>query len=163
VDRRAAEAVLRSLGSANKETVPPAAATWSLKVPGKLSSASVTKVEGLKVSAEIAKEYVGMQRLPTRHYSAWEVSGLKTEHSFASAAAADYAAKVIQDGAITDEEYTDWGVDIRDQTFATLGTLTFRTATKVKNVSSGELSEKKSAGYSSVAEWQVEGFGLTSK
>ena len=86
-------------------------------MPGGIASNSVINLELPKFTAKIAEEHTGMMRLPTRHYSAWEIAGLKTEHSSTGFdAVKDLCVKVIQDGAIDDSEYADWGVMIKDQT-----------------------------------------------
>lgn len=89
-------------------------------MPGGIPSSSVINLELPKFQAKIGEEHTGMMRLPTLHYAAWEVSGLKTEHSSTGFdAVKDLAVKVIQDGAITDDEYAAWGVMIKDQTMKT--------------------------------------------
>jgi hypothetical protein len=97
-------------------------------MPGGILPNSVMNLELPKFTAKIAEEHHGMHRWPTRHYAAWEVAGLKTEHSsIGFDAVKDLCVKVIADGAITDDEYTDWGVDIKDQTMkTTLATFTFK-------------------------------------
>ncbi len=86
-------------------------------MPGGILPNSVMNLELPKLQCKIAEESTGMFRLPTRHYAAWEVAGLKTEHSsIGFDAVRDLCVKVIQDGAITDEEYSAWGVALKDQT-----------------------------------------------
>jgi hypothetical protein len=90
-------------------------------MPGGIKSDSVMSIELPKLTAKIAEEHKGMFRLPTRHYAAWETSGLKTEHSATGHNEVQaLCVKVIQDGALTDEEYADWGVDLKDQTMKTV-------------------------------------------
>jgi hypothetical protein len=86
-------------------------------MPGGIKGDSVMSLELPKLQAKISESHVGTRRLPERHYAAWETSGLKTEHNapgFNEVQA--LCVKVIQDGALTDAEYADWGVDLKDQT-----------------------------------------------
>jgi hypothetical protein len=90
-------------------------------MPGGILPNSVMNLELPKFIAKIAEEHHGMFRLPSRHYAAWEVSGLKTEHSsIGFDAVKDLCVKVIQDGQLTDDEYQAWGVDIKDQPMKTV-------------------------------------------
>ena len=41
----------------------------------------VTRVELPKITVKMAEERTGMKRLPTRHYGAYEIAGLATEHA----------------------------------------------------------------------------------
>lgn len=97
-------------------------------MPGGIPPQSVLNMDLPKITVKTAEEHHGMFRLPTRHYAAWETSGLKTEHSSTGFdAVRDLVNKVIMDGALTDEEYSDWAVDVKDQTMKTvLATFTFK-------------------------------------
>jgi hypothetical protein len=101
------------------------ASNFEATIPG-IDAKFVTGIELPKFTAKIAEENVGMHRLPTRHYASWEVEGLKVGFSSQGFdAAQELAVKVIQDGVLTDEEFTDIRVNIRDQTMTTvLGTFT---------------------------------------
>ncbi|KAB2911131.1 MAG: hypothetical protein F9K40_01335 [Kofleriaceae bacterium] len=94
-------------------------------VPGGIEPESIIDIECGSMTAKVGKEHVGMFRHPTRHYAKWDVDGLKTTHSsIAFDSALAYVNKVLKDGAITDNEYTDWGTDLKDQTMKTvLGTI----------------------------------------
>ncbi len=96
-------------------------------MPGGIQSESVIDVETGKMTAKIGKEHVGMFRHHTKHYAAWEVAGLKTTHSsIAYDTALAYVNKVLKDGAITDDEYVPWSIDMKDQTMKkVLGTINY--------------------------------------
>ncbi len=96
-------------------------------MPGGIQGESVIDIEAGKMTAKIGKEHVGMFRYGTKHYTSWEVAGLKTTHlPIAYDAALAYVNKVLADGAITDEEYMPWSVDIKDQTMKNvLGTINY--------------------------------------
>ena len=134
-------------------------------MPGGIKSDSVMNLELPKFVAKIADENTGMKRFPTRHYSAWEVSGLKTEHSstgFEEVKA--LAVKVLQDGAITDEEYSDWGVDIKDQSLKkVLGTFTFKYTAPKKFTWAPELKGGQDGMATCSLDWMLEECFLENK
>lgn len=83
------------------------------QLPGGLKPESVTKMELPKLTCKIGQEAFGVQRLPTFHYAAWEVSNLKTEHSQTDyEGVRAYVQKIIQDGEVTPEEYAPAAVEI---------------------------------------------------
>jgi hypothetical protein len=127
-------------------------------MPGGIAANSVINLELPKFTAKVAEEHTGMMRLPTRHYAAWEVSGLKTEHSsIGFDAVKDLCVKVIQDGAITDEEYTDWGVDIKDQTMKKiLASFTFKYTAPKKFTWSPELKGGQDGMATCSVDWVLE-------
>ena len=131
-------------------------------MPAGINPRSVMNIELPKLTCKIAEEHTGMMRLPTRHYAAWEVSGLKTEHSsIGFDAVKDYCVKVIQDGAITDEEYADWGVDIKDQTMkTTLATFTFEQTAPKKFTWAPELKGGQDGMATCTVEYVIEGCRL---
>jgi hypothetical protein len=134
-------------------------------MPGGILPNSVMSIELPKFTAKIAEEHIGMFRLPTRHYAAWEVAGLKTEHSsIGFDAVRDLCVKVIQDGAITDEEYTDWGVDIKDQTMKTiLASFTFKYTAPKKFTWAPELKGGQDGMATCSVDWVIEECFLENK
>jgi hypothetical protein len=126
--------------------------------PGGIKPDSFMVIELPKFTAKIAEEHIGMRRLPTRHYSAWEVGGLKTEHSSTGFnEVKDLCVKVIQDGALTDEEYADWGVDIKDQTMKTvLCSITFKQTAPKKFTWSPELKGGQDTMATCSVDWMME-------
>lgn len=82
-------------------------------IGGGIKPESITKIDLCKYTAKIGEEHVGMFRLPTRHYAAWDVAGLKTEISSTGFdAAKDLCVKVLHDGEITEGDFVDWSVNI---------------------------------------------------
>ena len=134
-------------------------------MPGGIKSDSVMVLELPKITAKIAEEHVGMHRLPTRHWSAWEVAGLKTEHSSTGFnEVKDLCVKVIQDGALTDDEYADWSVDIKDQTFKTvLASGIFKQTAPKKFTWSPELKGGQDTMATCSVDWMIEEFRWDNK
>lgn len=113
------------LGSKNKNWL--ASNFEPIGLPGGIPGESVTEIDMGKMAAKIGKEHVGMHRFATKHYTAWDFSGLKTTHSsIGYDAALAYVQKIVQDGNITDGEYTDWEVALKTQTMKdVLGTVVY--------------------------------------
>lgn len=134
-------------------------------MPGGIEPKSVMNLDLPKFVAKVAEEHHGMNRWPTRHYSAWEVSGLKTEHSsIGFDAVKDLCVKVIADGAITDDEYSAWGVDIVDQTMKTvLATFTFSYTAPKKFTWAPELKGGQDSMATCSVEWVLEECFLDNK
>jgi len=120
---------------------------FRVTIPGIPDASLVTRVELPKIMAKMAEERTGAMRLPTRHYGAYEVAGLATEHAapgFDGAQA--FATKVLQDGAITDEEYMDLTVELLDPTLKkVLGTFTAKHAAPKKFTWSVNAKEDRGA------------------
>ncbi len=96
-------------------------------MPGGIEANSVIDIDCGSMSAKVGKEHVGMLRQASKHYTKWDVDGVKSTHSsIAYNTALAYVNKVIRDGAIQDEEYAPWSVDLKDQTFKTvLGSINY--------------------------------------
>jgi hypothetical protein len=81
----------------------------------------VTRVELPKVTIKVATETHGSFRLPTRHYAAIEIKGLRTTHaSQGIEAAEDVVTKLFADGVVDDSERGDITIEILDQTLRTV-------------------------------------------
>ncbi|MEZ4222811.1 MAG: hypothetical protein R3B13_17855 [Polyangiaceae bacterium] len=123
-----------------------------------LTSNFTTNIPGISSSDVLSVQLPTLARHPTRHYTGYTVSGLKTEHTPAGfEAALAMAKKVLKDGAISDSEYADWGVDIKDQTTKKkLGSASFARArpVKFKPASKGG----KDGSTHAFVEWVVEEF-----
>jgi hypothetical protein len=77
------------------------AVRWRASVPG-LDGAQITSVTLPSLTAKIDKDG-GAMRLPTRHYAAWETTGLAIEVAPEGAAqASELAKKVLEDGVVVD-------------------------------------------------------------
>jgi len=133
-------------------------------MPGGIQANSVMNIELPKLTAKIQMLHVGPNRHPESHYTAWETKGLKTEHASAGFnEVKDLCVKVIQDGAITDSEYADWSVDIKDQTFKTvLGSGIFKQTAPQKFTWAPELKSGDTMATCSV-EWCIEEFRFDNK
>jgi len=96
--------------------------------PGGIDPASFIDIDCGSMTAKVGTEHVGMFRNGTKHYTGYEVGGLKTTNSsIAYEAALAYVNKVMQDGAIDDSEYIDCGCAIKDMTMKkTLGEITWK-------------------------------------
>ncbi len=127
-------------------------------MPGGIPAQSVINLDLPKFTTKPAQEHTGMMRLPTLHYAAWEVAGLKTEHSSTGFdAVKDYVNKVIMDGALTDEEYSDWAVMIKDQTMKTdLCEFTFKYTAPKKFTWAPELKGGQDGMATCTLEWVLE-------
>ncbi|NUP06775.1 MAG: hypothetical protein HOW73_12035 [Polyangiaceae bacterium] len=95
-----------------------------------IDAASITAIELPKMTAKIASEYDATSKLTSRGYAGWSFDPLVVEATQAE-------PLVIDDGAISDEEYIDWGVDLLDGQGATVRTLTFRSKKKPAEQQSG--------------------------
>jgi len=85
----------------------------------------ITKIDVPSITAKLAAESYGTQRLPVQHYANIDVGDLKLEFSARSRdSVLAYVQKVIRDGKLTDDEYLDFGIELLDPSLSkTLGTI----------------------------------------
>lgn len=134
-------------------------AMWEpIGLPGGILPQSITKIDLCKYTAKIAEEHVGMHRLPTRHYAAWEVAGLKTEISaIGFDAAKDLCVKVLHDGEIQETDFVDWSVNIKAHNNKTqVGEVVFIQTAPQKFTWAGELKGGTDQMAVSTIEWLCE-------
>jgi hypothetical protein len=125
---------------------------------GGIKPDSFISIEIPKYTLKIAEEHTGMRRVATRHYSAWELSGLKSEHSSTGfKEVQDYCVKILQDGDIKDSEFHDWGVDVKNQTMKqTLCTFNFIQTAPQKFTWSPELKGGQDGMATCTVEYMIE-------
>ncbi len=131
-------------------------------MPGGIDPLGVTAITLPKSVAKIAEEHTGMMRLSTKHYAAWEVSGLTTEHSSHNyLPVQDLCVKVLQNGIIEDHEFEDWAVFVKDQTMAKeLASFTFEATAPSKFTWAPELKGGADGMAILTVEWMLEGCRL---
>ncbi|MBK9030074.1 MAG: hypothetical protein IPL61_01835 [Myxococcales bacterium] len=90
---------------------------WDVLGLYNIPAESITKIDLPKHTVKMVEEHTSMRRLPTKTSGAYTCEGLKVSGSAAHngyEAARDLCIKLMYDGVLTENEFQDWSVNVKD-------------------------------------------------